>query len=310
MDCQLKLYSQEPSNKTAALYGATVLQMAQAPLGLWHLKGSMQKLSDQLLFCFLRDGGKLLLSHKVVGLSKNTNTWQLEVNTHKKLPLKFQAKNVVFTLPPQSLLELIPHTSSGLPKNYRDRLEALSQPTGAIVFYGAITRRDLKSCCAGHFQLLLEELGSIFISISFEGDGRAPIGQATVIASLFTDVTSWSAYSRSEYQQRKDLILEKILKVLNAQFAIESKQWLHKELATPRSFARWTGRPQGIVGGLAQTPTTFGPFGLPSRTPMKGLWLCGDSIYPGEGTAGVSQSALMACRQLMSEDGRELTLTK
>ena len=59
LDCQLKLYSQEPSNKTAALYGATVLQMAQAPLGLWHLKGSMQKLSDQLLSCFLRDGGKL-----------------------------------------------------------------------------------------------------------------------------------------------------------------------------------------------------------------------------------------------------------
>lgn len=310
LDCQLKLYSQEPSNKTAALYGATVLQMAQAPLGLWHLKGSMQKLSDQLLFCFLRDGGKLLLSHKVVGLSKNTNTWQLEVNTHKKLPLKFQAKNVVFTLPPQSLLELIPHTSSGLPKSYRDRLETLSQPTGAIVFYGAINRRHLPSYCAGHFQLLLKELGSIFISISFEGDGRAPIGQATVIASLFTDVTSWSAYSRSEYQQRKDLILGKILKVLNAQFAIESKQWLHKELATPRSFARWTGRPQGIVGGLAQTPTTFGPFGLPSRTPMKGLWLCGDSIYPGEGTAGVSQSALMACRQLISEDGRELTLMK
>ena len=157
---------------------------------------------------------------------------------------------------------------------------------------------------------MLEELGSIFISISFEGDGRAPIGQATVIASLFTDVASWSAYSCSEYQHRKDLILGKIIKALNAQFAIESKQWLHKELATPRSFARWTGRPQGIVGGLAQTPTTFGPFGLPSRTPMKGLWLCGDSIYPGEGTAGVSQSALMACRQLMSEDGRELTLTK
>ena len=52
LDLQLKLYSQEPANRTAALYGATVLQMAQAPLGLWHLEGSMQVLSDQ------NDGGR------------------------------------------------------------------------------------------------------------------------------------------------------------------------------------------------------------------------------------------------------------
>ncbi len=310
LDCQLKLYSQGPSDQTAALYGATVLQMAQAPLGLWHLQGSMQKLSDQLLSCFLRDGGTLLLNHKVVGLFKTNNAWELEVTAQKKLPLNFRAKSVVFTLPPQSLLELMPNTCSGLPKDYRNRLEKLSQPSGAIVFFGAIIRSHLPLHCSGHLQLLVEEIGSMFTSISFEGDGRAPIGQATVIASIFTDVTSWSTYTPAEYRRHKNMILEKILKALNAQFAIESNQWLHKELATPRSFARWTGRPQGIVGGLGQTPTTFGPFGLPSRTPMKGLWLCGDSIYPGEGTAGVTQSAVMACRQLMSEDGKELNLTK
>ena len=37
LDLQLKLYSQEPASRTAALYGATVLQMAQSPRGLWHL---------------------------------------------------------------------------------------------------------------------------------------------------------------------------------------------------------------------------------------------------------------------------------
>jgi len=47
---------------------------------------------------------------------------------------------------------------------------------------------------------------------------------------------------------------------------------------------------------------------LPSRTPLRGLWLCGDSIYPGEGTAGVSQSAMMAVRQLMECKGRHLNI--
>ena len=65
LDLQLKLYSQEPASRTAALYGATVLQMAQSPRGLWHLHGSMQILSDLLKDSFLREGGSLLIGHRV-----------------------------------------------------------------------------------------------------------------------------------------------------------------------------------------------------------------------------------------------------
>ena len=74
-------------------------------------------------------------------------------------------------------------------------------------------------------------------------------------------------------------------------------------MATPLGFERWTNRPKGIVGGLGQNPDIFGLFGLSSRTPFQGLWLCGDSIYPGEGTAGVSQSALMVSRQILASKG-------
>jgi len=63
-----------------------------------------------------------------------------------------------------------------------------------------------------------------------------------------------------------------------------------------------------MVGGLGQHPSRFGPFGLAGRSPMSGLWLCGDSFHPGEGTAGVSLSALNACRQLVAERGGELRL--
>ena len=197
-----------------------------------------------------------------------------------------------------------------MPKNYRRRLEQWSQPSGAIVFYGAIKRSDLPSYDSGHIQIMTKQFGSLFISISFDGDGRAPLGQATVIASAFTEVLSGHSLMKDDYKEYKNRLLQSFIEILNFELKIESQDWLHKELATPKSFERWTGRPQGIVGGLGQTPTTFGPFGLPSRSPMKGLWLCGDSIYPGEGTAGVSQSAVMVCRQLMSEYGCDLNLTR
>ena len=56
------------------------------------------------------------------------------------------------------------------------------------------------------------------------------------------------------------------------------------------------------------TGSISGLFGLPSRTPIKGLWLCGDSIHPGEGTAGVSQSALMVWLHLLANRGLSMNV--
>ena len=304
LDLQLKLYSQEPASRTAALYGATVLQMPQEPLGLYHLDGSMQKLSDSLKSCFTRDGGLLLLSNRVVALSTkiDSNFWEVEIidKTGRKFNLK--APDIVFSLPPQSLLDLI-SLENGLPKEYLKRLENLPKPSGAIVFYGAIDRDQFSNDFPAHMQFFSQEFGSIFVSISREGDGRAPFGQATIIASIFVDTDHWLDLNQDQYQEKKSLVMEQILNELNNFLEMSLPNWLHKELATPKSFLKWTGRPRGMVGGLGQHPSIFGPFGLASRSPMKGLWLCGDSIYPGEGTAGVTQSAVMACRQLIAARG-------
>ena len=81
-------------------------------------------------------------------------------------------------------------------------------------------------------------------------------------------------------------------------FHLTPETILHTEAATPRTFAHYTGRDLGIVGGIGQRVPTFGPFGFANRTPVKNLWLVGDSTHPGEGTAGVSYSALTVVRQI------------
>lgn len=73
---------------------------------------------------------------------------------------------------------------------------------------------------------------------------------------------------------------------------------VYQEAATPRTFQHFTGRDRGVVGGIGQRVPTFGPFGFATRTPVKQLWLVGDSTHPGEGTAGVSYSALTVVRQI------------
>ena len=307
LDLQLKLYSQEPASRTAALYGATVLQMAQSPRGLWHLHGSMQILSDLLKDSFLRNSGSLLLGHRVTKIfsEKNSNTFDVKIVKRNKNLMQLKASDIIFSLPPQSLLDLIP-IDGGLSTTYRQSIKNLPKPSGALVFYGALGRSALPTDCPGHIQLLDEYFGSIFISISMEGDQRAPIGMATLIASVFVDIDEWSNLDIQSYTRKKNIVMKQIRLTLDKKFDLRDTSWAHQELSTPKSFERWTGRPGGIVGGLGQHPDRFGPFGLSSRTPLPGLWLCGDSIYPGEGTAGVSQSAMMVVRQLMERKGRHL----
>jgi C-3',4' desaturase CrtD len=318
LDLQLRLYSQEPADRTAALYGATVLAMGQAPLGLWHLQGSMQVLSQQLEQALAAGGGQLRLRHRVKGLQRNNEPgggpgragWRLQGEqlggAAKGQEFSLSATNVVLAIPVQSLPALL---GEQLPAGYRNRIENLSDPSGALVFYGAVERALLPANCPSHLQLDWADPGTLFVSVSQEGDGRAPVGLATVIASVFTPAKPWLVLEPTAYDQAKAEALAAMQRGLESLLGISPEQWRHAELATPRGFERWTGRPFGFVGGLGQHPSRFGPFGLASRTPLPGLWLCGDSIHPGEGTAAVGLSALMACRQLLAERGQTLSLS-
>ena len=303
LNLQLKLYSQEDVYNTAALYGSTVLQMCQEPHGLWHMNESMQSLSKALEESLYETGAKIIFGQEVnsINFDDQNKCWQVFAKS-KNSYLEYHANDLVYTPPPQSLLK---NLKDLLSKNqsYKNRLTTLPASSGALVFYSALNKKHIKKISSNHYQFVSNELGSLFVSISKDGDGRAPKGEITLIASLFTKTKDWFNLEKKQYIEKKKEYLEKISFELEIQFNIASENWLHRELATPLGFEKWTNRPNGIVGGLGQNPDIFGLFGLSSRTPFQGLWLCGDSIYPGEGTAGVSQSALMVSRQILASKG-------
>ena len=305
LNLQLKLYSQEDVYNTSALYGATVLQMCQQPHGLWHLKKSMQSLSEALESSLRKTGVKIIFGQKVnsINFDDVNMCWKVSANS-KKNSFIYHAKDLIYTAPPQSLLN---HLKDPLKRkqSYKNRLNNLPDPSGALVFYSALKKENIKKTSSNHYQFVSNEFGSLFVSISDDGDGRAPKGEVTLIASIFTKTKDWFDLDKKNYLKKKKDFMKKISLELEIQFDIHSENWLHRELATPLGFQKWTNRPNGIVGGLGQNPDIFGLFGLSSRTPFEGLWLCGDSIYPGEGTAGVSQSALMVSRQILASKGIE-----
>ncbi len=303
LDLQLKLYSQVNAEETALLYAATALAVSQAPLGLFHLKGSMQVLSDRLIESIERDGGKVLMQHEVTAIAEQGKSKKVKVKNVKTGETVWDgADQVVANVTVNDFVRLL---GDGAPKGYADRVANLKPASVAFVVYLGVDRAAIPDHCPPHLQFL--EAGdnphSLFVSVSKEGDGRAPLGRATIIASEFTDAAVW--YGDEDYQELKKRFTERAIVQLSEYFHLNEQTIIHIEAATPQTFARYTGRDRGIVGGVGMRVSTFGLFGFASRTPLKNIWLVGDSTHPGEGTAGVSYSALTVVRQI-EEKSRKL----
>lgn len=300
LDLQLKLYSQVGTEETALLYAATALAVSQAPQGLFHLDGSMQVLSDRLVAGLEKYGGKLLMRHTVKQIhTKSGKVTGVTVQNQKGETWTESTDEVVANVTAQDLVRL---TNDQILHNYQRRVEKLPQPSGAFVIYLGVKREAIPQNCSPHLQFLynqdevIGENNSLFVSVSKPGDGRAPNGQATLIASSFTDADLW--WKDGNYEQIKQQYTEEAIARLNSYFDLCAENIIYTEAATPRTFANYTARDKGIVGGLGQRIKTFGPFGFANRTPVKHLWLVGDSTHPGEGTAGVSYSAWTVARQI------------
>jgi C-3',4' desaturase CrtD len=263
----------------------------------------MQVLSDRLVEALEKYGGKLKMRHTVEDIEvSGGKATSVTIRNQKTGEVWTEpADEVVANVTVQNLVKLLGEKA---PSGYKHRVDKLPPASGAFVIYLGVDQSAIPLGCPPHLQFLYDyegpigENNSLFVSVSHRGDGRAPEGKATIIASSFTDAAMWWRGSQEDYEALKKQYIEGAIARLNQYFYLKPETIIHQEAATPRTFAYYTGRDQGIVGGIGQRIPTFGPFGFATRTPIKNLWLVGDSTHPGEGTAGVSYSALTAVRQI------------
>jgi C-3',4' desaturase CrtD len=302
LDMQLKLYSQVDADETALLYAATALAVSQSPCGLAHLQGSMQVLSDRLVAALERDSGHLAMRHRVeqIHVTNGQTTGVTVRNTKTGETWLEPADQVVANVTVQDLVRLL---GDAAPHGYKRRVDKLPPAAGAFVIYLGVDAAAIPNDCPPHLQFLYDpdgpigENNSLFVSVSHAGDGRAPAGQATIIASSFVTAAHWRDLDPTQYAAFKQRYSDEAIAKLGQYFQLHDTI-RYQEAATPRTFARYTDRQDGIVGGVGMRLSSFGPFGFANRTPIANLWLVGDSTHPGEGTAGVSYSALTVVRQI------------
>lgn len=295
VDSQLLISAQTTSRFANALYGSAALDLPRR--GVNHVRGGIGQLAVTLADWLTENGGRLHYRQQVERIQVRENG-RLRVKTRKGVEV--EADGVVANLTPWGLAEVL---GENLPRRLHNEMQSRPKGWGAFTLYLGLDRSYLNHLPADHFQVIadpdrpLGEGNSVFISLSPEDDPmRAPAGMRAATLSTHTRVEDWWLDDRSAYEEKRQSYTEKLLAA--AEIALPRiRQAMRLCLpGTPRTFAFYTRRPYGMVGGFPQTSLLAA---RGSWTGVPSIWLVGDSIFPGQSTAGVTLGGMRVARQVM-----------
>lgn len=297
IDAQLLISAQTTSEHANALYSATALDLVRQ--GTYSLEGGMGSIAETLAERLVSLGGQVLYRRQVCGIDMRGRRVQgVYVRTGKRASQRtfLPADFVVANLTPGSLANLLGENDP----SFLQRETRHSQPGwGAFVLYLGVDSAKLPAHIADHHQIVtdmsssLGEGNSLFVSLSPEWDAsRAPAGHRAVTVTTHTDVAPWWHLLQTDpeaYERRKQDYTERLLRAIDRHLPGFRSSVSLVMPGTPVTYASYTGRHLGLVGGFPQTSI------LQARSPKTGipnLRLVGDSIFPGQSTAGVTLGAM------------------
>lgn len=143
-----------------------------------------------------------------------------------------------------------------------------------------------------HYLIILDEnipnsiSKSFFVSISSKDDEKLSKNGYSITISTHTKALFWKSLSKDEYEREKEKTQEFILnKLFENLDNINKEDVIKKFSATSITFNRYINRYN--CGGRAITMKNI--FSTPStRTPFKGLFNIGDTVFAGQGWPGVA----------------------
>jgi C-3',4' desaturase CrtD len=297
VDAQLLISAQTTSLDANALYGAAALDLPRR--GVVHLEGGMGAIAAKLAQSIQQHGGRVLYRQEVERIRLECGQ---PVAVETRRGESFPASMVVANLTPWNVASLL-----GEHAPPRLRRLALRPPHGwgAFVVYAGLDGAAVPHDLPLHHQVLtsssLGEGNSVFLSLSPAWDAsRAPVARRAVTLSTHTALDDWWELFESDptaYQARIAQYTEKIFAA--AEKVIPGfRQAADLVLpGTPVTFQRFTRRAAGWVGGFPQT-SLFRGWG-PRLGP--GMWMVGDSIFPGQSMAAVALGGLRVAGSILQE---------
>ena len=296
IDAQLLISAQTTSERANALYGASALDLPRR--GAVHVRGGMGGISMTLTRAIEQNGGKVLMRKRVKRVRAH-KTLGYVVELERGDPV--QADIVIFNLPPWNIRRLLDPVLPGALRGFSPRPE---KGWGAFMLYLGVDEAAIPEGFPLHHQILkqrpLAEGNSIFLSINPEWDSaRAPAGKRAITISTHTALEPWwqaMESGKTIYHQKRDRLQEKIVRAVDTLLpGIRNHIDLRLD-GTPLTFAYFTGRERGWVGGFPQINLRQ------SMAPrlLHNIWMVGDSIFPGQSTAAVALGGLRVAKSVLT----------
>jgi C-3',4' desaturase CrtD len=301
VDAQLLISAQTTSANANALYGAAALDLPRR--GVVHLAGGMGAISQALAKAVKQNGGKVHYRQEVRRIIRKDGR---PIAVETKRGDTFTADLVIANLPPWNVAALL----DGDPPRRLRQLPPLSKSGwGAFMVYVGLDSSAVPDAYALHHQVVLREPltegNTVFLSLSPTWDeSRAPKNRRALTISTHTDLGDWWELferDRVAYDARKAAYTERVLGAAETALPGLTNAAELVLPGTPVTFQRFTRRSNGWVGGFPQTHLlrTWGPRLAP------GVWMVGDSIFPGQSTAAVALGGLRVGQGVLSELERE-----
>ena len=224
---------------------------------------------------------------------------------------RLPTRQIAFNLPLDLAASLL---GRGLEGRLARRENQSRAAWSAFTGYLAIRRSAVEDAAPLFHQVLqdydrpIHDGNNVLISLSTPGDeGYGPGDVRVATMSTHTRPADWSDLDRPAYESKKAEYRERLLAALRRALPIASENIVHAEFATPRSFARYTRRVGGAVGGPPASRGNSNLLAVGSDVLGPGLWVVGDSVFPGQGTMAVVLSAIRVVERITGETWGAMT---
>jgi C-3',4' desaturase CrtD len=304
VDAQLQIFAQVPSEECAYLYAAVAL--AQPLRGMYAIGGGAQALADALVESIRKSGGEVRFDSTALRLAFDSQGRAAGVKLLSGETVEARRAVVSNLTVWDTFGKLV--GADRTPAALRARLKAL-RGWGAYQVFVSLDEEAARRLPSDKILSLSDwqegepfdpERALLMFSAAPAWDARAPAGKRAATVSAFTDAESWFSFhaDESEHEEQDARALETLWARLHAALPELGAGAEVLETATPRTFYERTRRRLGMVGGIGQTVEMFGPRALTHRTPIPRLFMVGDTVFPGNGVAAVTHTALAVADEI------------
>jgi phytoene dehydrogenase-like protein len=158
-------------------------------------------------------------------------------------------------------------------------------------------------------ELLQGYAGGGYLSFPSLKDRQAPTHSAEVITPL--DYAEVARLTRGPWKRRgadyeaiKESISDKLLELIERDYAGFGALVEYRELATPLTVEHFTAHPKGVIYGIPCVPERYRAEWLGVATPVKGLLLAGSDVCI-HGIAGAMMGGVATVSHLLGEGGHQ-----